>query len=627
MEVVTKMKSYVKKQKYYPVTLTEAVFKKDTNKNLDKIFEEYDKQILDATQVKRFYDTLQKYSDILLNYQGEWDDDKSKIIERRQQNVGDFWLYKGNGLGDERITLDYSLCEPPCYIYVSEVEGYTGNATEATTLHILKSIHIPNATDIVKQDRYDVVIVGAGAGGIGAAYALKDSGLKVALVERLDVLGGTHCNGGVGLMIANPVGNWYKEIFKRAYDDGYADLRTVTTDKYIEVGSGTDFEKRWRGTMFCDPKGTVNSFQGSHLNINDYYFNHKYFNDLKSTIDIFLNHNVVGVETDGQELYQVNAINTTTGEKVTFVGDFFIDCSADAVLFTKNDKLKLGKDYYSGTDGRDRFNEEVYPVGYEADDTAINTIEPVWIYAVNPFNYNTVCEKPSTHMKKFSVTNKSNFNWTPPNALFTYCSRSYSTQMSHESYLKRTYDWNYADGEARAEYFNLKDFAYNRVMNGRYAGISKMLAVRESYRVACEKTVDQNYLTKQINNSNIASEKTMALSSWYVDIHNQNYYCVSNVCNGIPYEAMIPKCYKNVLVASRCYGASHIGLSSVRLVKAMLDLGYSAGKAMIDAVDNSRTDVRNVDTDAVQTATGIKDTMAEVQQYFYGSTVDYTKVS
>lgn len=84
---------------------------------------------------------------------------------------------------------------------------------------------------------------------------------------------------------------------------------------------------------------------------------------------------------------------------------------------------------------------------------------------------------------------------------------------------------------------------------------------------------------------------------------------------------------KNVLVASRCYGAIHIGLSSARLVKAMLDLGYSAGKAMIDAVDNSRTDVRNVDTDAVQTATGIKDTMSEVQQYFYGSTVDYAQTT
>lgn len=620
------MKSYVKKQKYYPVTLTEAVLKKDTNKNLDKIFEEYDKQIFDATQIKRFYDTLQKYSDILLSYQGEWDDDKSKIIERRQQNVGDFWLYKGNGLGDERITLDYSLCEPPCYIYVDEAEAYTGTGQETAIKHILRSIHIPNATDNIKQDRYDVVIVGAGAGGIGAAYALKDSGLKVALIERLDTLGGTHCNVGIG-MIANPVGNWYKEIVKQAYDDGYCDIRAVANQKYIEVGSGTEFEKRWRGSLFSDPKGVINSFNGRTLNINDYYLNHKYFDDLKDTIDIFLNHNVIGVETDGQELYQINAINTITGENVTFVGDFFIDCSADAVLFTKNDKLKLGEDYYSGTDGRDRFNEEVYPVRYEADDTAINTVEPVWIYIGNPFKYNTVFEKPSEHMKKFSVVNKTNGDRTPPKCNFTYCSRSYSTQMSHAAYLKRTYDWNYADGEARAEYYNFRNFTFSTAANGRYAGISKLLAVRESYRVACEKTVDQNYLTKQITNSNIASEKTMALSSWYVDIHNQNYYCVSNICNGIPYEAMIPKCYKNVLVASRCYGASHIGLSSVRLIKTMLDLGYSAGKAMIDAVDNSRTDVRNVDTDAVQTATGIKDTMSEVQQYFYGSTVDYAQTT
>ena len=103
--------------------------------------------------------------------------------------------------------------------------------------------------------------------------------------------------------------------------------------------------------------------------------------------------------------------------------------------------------------------------------------------------------------------------------------------------------------------------------------------------------------------------------------------CTSNIANGVPYEAMIPKCYKNVLVASRCYGASHLALSSIRLVKSMLDLGYSAGKAMLDILENDRTNVREADTVAIQNATGIKNSIAEVETYFYGSTVDYIQAN
>ena len=131
----------------------------------------------------------------------------------------------------------------------------------------------------------------------------------------------------------------------------------------------------------------------------------------------------------------------------------------------------------------------------------------------------------------------------------------------------------------------------------------------------------------KITSDNIEAEKTMALSTWYVDIHNQTYSCTSNIANGVPYEAMIPKCYKNVLVASRCYGASHLALSSIRLVKSMLDLGYSAGKAMLDVLENGRADVREADTVAIQNATGIKNSIAEVETYFYGSTVDYIQAN
>lgn len=610
------MKSKIKKLEHYPVTLLEAVYKSGTRKKLSEILEEYEEALSELKKSGQSTTGESVKNDSLKNFKGEFVESKQAIV--RSGEVGDYYMYSGT----QRLNVDGGIIEPNSYVYVT-LADYKGEPTK-----ILKSIHIKYRTEFEKKSRYDVVIVGAGAGGIGAAYALKDSGLNVALVERLDTLGGTHCNAGVGLMIATPVGDWYKNVCQEAYSEGMMDFRAVTTNKYKEVGAGTTFEKRWRGALFSDEKSVINGYKGNHININDVWFSMKYFNDLKESIDIFLNHEVIGVKTDANEIYEIECINLITGENTSIVGDYFIDCSADAVLFTKNRGLTYGTDYYSGTDGAARFSESAYGEIVEPDIYGINTVEPVYFSVTNTYANGYIVPDPP-HLKEYpEVEIRSNYDYIPPGSdkNIRMCSRSYGTHMSTEKFLKRSREWNYGDGYARAAYLNLKDFNTGGLRQTYFAGICKMLAIRESYRVACEKTVDQTYLELKITSDNIQSEKIMALSTWYVDIHNQSYSAISNICNGIPYEAMIPKCYKNVLVASRCYGASHIGLSSVRLVKTMLDLGYSAGMAMKQAVEE-QVEVRNVDTQTVQQETGIVTTMQEIETYFYGSSVDYSEIS
>lgn len=615
------MKSWIKKLKYYPVTLLDAVYKNGTNKNLATILNEYETKLEDVKlsietsggDSERYINTLKAYKGKLLTYKGEFNWDNRLTL--RQGNVGDFWIYKGTMTQN----IDGSVLFPDGIIYVD-----TG-LKNGEKVNIFRTIYVPYQNHTIKKDKYDVIIVGAGAGGIGTAYALKDSGLRVALVERLDTLGGTHVNGGVGLMIANPVGNWYKDICQQAYEKGMLDFRAGSNDSFYEVGDGTTFEKRWRGAFFRDEKGLINNYKGRHLNINGIWYSNKYYDDLKQTIDIFINTEVVEVHSDNEKIYEIKTIDRLTGHEQILVGDYFVDCSADAVLFTKNSKLALDTDYYIGTDGRNRFNETVYSTSEEPNKYGINTVEPCYYQLFIQYTGGWVLEDKPSFIKNYSdTTQKTNFFWNPPNGNISIVSNSYATKMNLKDFIEKSNEYNMGDGYDRA-----KDVFWKGgyTAGNRFAGICKMLAIRESYRVACEKTVDQNYLLTKITSDNIASEKTMALSTWYVDIHNQSYSCTSNICNGIPYEAMIPKCYKNVLVASRCYGASHIGLSSLRLVKTMLDLGYSAGKSMIQAVTGQLDDVRNVDTAQVQNDTGILETMQEVETYFYGDTVDYTEVS
>ena len=107
-----------------------------------------------------------------------------------------------------------------------------------------------------------------------------------------------------------------------------------------------------------------------------------------------------------------------------------------------------------------------------------------------------------------------------------------------------------------------------------------------------------------------------------MDIHNQTYHCGSNIPNGVPYEALIPKCYTNSLVACRAYGASHIALSSIRLVKTMMDLGHSAGVAIKQlCYSDTRGDVRTVDVSSVQDEIGILNVINDLETNFFGNTV------
>ena len=70
--------------------------------------------------------------------------------------------------------------------------------------------------------------------------------------------------------------------------------------------------------------------------------------------------------------------------------------------------------------------------------------------------------------------------------------------------------------------------------------------------------------------------------------------------NGIKYDSIIPHSLKNVLIASRCYGASQIFLGADRGNFTMAQLGFSAGKAILLCLENSLKDVRDVDIATLQ---------------------------
>ena len=113
-------------------------------------------------------------------------------------------------------------------------------------------------------------------------------------------------------------------------------------------------------------------------------------------------------------------------------------------------------------------------------------------------------------------------------------------------------------------------------------------------------------------NSEIESNHIIALASWWCDSHSINSEInmgsVNNAfLNGIPYETIIPSSFKNVLIASRSFGCSHVASAAYRLTKTVMSLGYVAGLAMKICRKNWLDDVRNVNITELQNNCGIKE--------------------
>lgn len=586
------MKTDIKKLTNYPVSVTAGTYVTGTECTLDSVLHN-----------PFFIQLIEQNREKLVCFKGEWKHNSTFFSAAKSSAIkGDYWIWTGRTRG----SVDMSLLLPNSVVY------YDGT--------YMKTFHFREHHDTEIKPKYDVCIIGGGAGGVGAGYALRNQGYRVCIVEAIDALGGTHCNAGVGLMIATPIGDWYKTLAMDMYNDGILGFYkwAVSGNPYTGVGDGSVFDKAFRSAQFTDAKSVINGFSGNNLQLADIRVADRYRKDLtEGGIDVLTNYELVETISVNGVVDEVRVRSVETGQIVPICADYYIDCSGDGVLFTNDQNLVLDTDYYVGADPRDRFNESAYPSGYQGDHSKVNYCEPV--YYITLRNYWSGEGVPSNpKYKRYSdLLNKGNFEYRSLGDLnVKQVSKSYSTNMSGEALITKSRAWNYADGLDRAIAFT----------SGEAKGVQKLLGIRETFRIKCEKMLTTADLQTQATSANLASSHAIALSTWYCDIHSpsESYSVSTAIPNGIPYESIIPCCYSNALVACRAYGASHLALSSCRLAKTMLELGHSAGTAILQLLEsNVRGDVRTVDVAALQTSIGIADLMDELEEYFFGSSVDY----
>jgi hypothetical protein len=157
---------------------------------------------------------------------------------------------------------------------------------------------------------FDVVIVGGGIAGCGAALAAEEQGLKVALIHDRPVLGG----------------------------NASSEVRVHTLGVHGSVGrilKGIDTE-HWKN--------------GSAEAVSDTNKRHRTMD--ATSVQQFLEWRASGVVMDGNRIVSVDARHITTGKVLRFSAPQFIDCTGDGWI-----GYWAGADFRYGRESRHEFDE------------------------------------------------------------------------------------------------------------------------------------------------------------------------------------------------------------------------------------------------------------------------------
>ncbi len=182
---------------------------------------------------------------------------------------------------------------------------------------------------MIKESKYEVVVVGGTPGGLASAITVARLGHKVALIESHKHLGG---------MTASGLGK--SDVEQKAYIGGlFREFTGRVLEYYKEkFGPASDEVKLSREGYYFEPSV-------AELVLN------KMIEETKN-ITVLTNHTVSETGMEGKSIKYVSVINKGSGDLLKVTGGVFIDATYEGDLYAL-----AGADYRLGREGRTDFKE------------------------------------------------------------------------------------------------------------------------------------------------------------------------------------------------------------------------------------------------------------------------------
>lgn len=432
------------------------------------------------------------------------------------------------------------------------------------------------------RERYDLAVIGAGSGGIGAALAGARLGLSVLLVERADTIGGTATRGGVHTWEPGVGGTGIPfEIYRRlkqilnavgVYSLGRQFSAGIPPGEPPFPGGEAviDPSRRYADTLRRHPGDETfdDAFRRERLH-GVVFEPEQYAVVVEDTLAetgrcaLLKNTRVRDVNADSG---RIGSILLDDGREVE--AGAYADCTGNGVLCTA-----CGCESMTGEDSHQAFDEP------DAPEQATDRVNGVSLmYRVTPTDQAGIEALPSDIPAEC---------WWAPSFPVVRAARypcgDYNMNMlptmEGEEFVRLGYRRAYSECRRRVRaHWHHCQTVFPEFRGYWLSWTAPTLGVRESRRIVGEYVLTENDLLAGISGQQ--HPDIIAIADHAMDRHGEGGGCRElREPYGVPYRCLIPKGFRNLLVACRVASFSSIVASSCRLSRTMMQLGQAAGTA------------------------------------------------
>ena len=376
----------------------------------------------------------------------------------------------------------------------------------------------------VDGGEYDLVVIGGGYAGMGAALAGARAGCKVALIQDRPVLGG---NGSSEVRVW-AMGGTRRGLYPNLGEivDEFADHAKLSPGTYEEFG---DAKK----------EALVRA---------------------EKNIALFLNNSMNSVEMDGQKIVAVTALNTHTSAVTRFTGKFFCDSTGHAFVGAlAGADFSIQETGHMGMSNMWRWKEAATPQAFPDIAWSLPLLMADFPY---PQRF---------HAQWFW---EGGFNWHPINDL------EYIRDWNLRAVFGAFNAMKNKDGKDKHANAKLDWVAYiggnreSRQLLGDVILTREDIVSKKSFDDGCVPTtwdIDIHYPKEQYAKK-FPEGPFVSKAEFGSGVDKKDGYPV-------PYRCLYSRNIENLFMAGRCLSVTHEALGTVRVMKTLGMCGEVVGKA------------------------------------------------
>ncbi len=413
---------------------------------------------------------------------------------------------------------------------------------------------------VENHENYDVVVVGGGLSGLGAAVAAARHGCRVALLQDRPILGGNASDEIQIPVEGDRTGGKFHNYDAGVIEEFYPEMR--------DYGHADRLEKIVRA---------------------------------EKNLDLRLNTRATGVEMKGTNaIAAVLALDVRSGQRLRFAAPVFIDCTGHGWV-----GHWAGADWRMGEEARSEYSEpdapekatthtmgnDLYAAKFEARSEPVAFTAPAWAYHwEKPDDF----EAPASH-QRVKAGRPANFDTLPrgkgrmPKADDPTGGVGHNWPVEVGGMLNTITDAEFIRDELLRINLGLWDYAKNhnpkiKAFNAKreLVWLTPIMGVRESRRL-----MGDYVLTELDNRDATVHPDTVVYCGWGMDIHHpQGFWVQGNDCMhyfhkqiSVPFRSLYSRNIANLMMAGRCHSATHLGMGATRIERTCCEMGEATGIA------------------------------------------------